>query len=245
VTAFFRLGVCVLGFFFLIFPVSCFSESLKFISLEVAPWSYSSEKNERYKGVFPDVVKEIERRTGHHIEITMTSFSFERIDRELKLGRQDCAIVIEDEVRNEYVILGETLFEHSMGVIARRGLILHEYSDLYGYVISTNKKITISDKFVADKKIKKVFDVDYRIGLRKIKHGRIDAVAGAIPTIEYLANQEGMSDLLGDPLILKMQPVSLQCSKNSKKIRFMDSINQAIKSMKKDGTLSKIMASNF
>lgn len=225
-------------------PTYCFSQNIKFISLEVAPWSYLDEENRQYVGIFPDVIREIENRTGHFIEITMASFSFDRINRELLFGRQDCTIVIEDPIRESYVVVGESLFEYEMGVIAKKMLPLEEYSDLYNMVISTNRKLIITEDFYTDKKLKKEFDLNYELGLKKIRHGRVDAVAGAIPTIQYLAKKNNIIDILGKPLILKLEPISLQCSKKSKNLIFMEDFNEAIKSMKFDGTLKKIIANH-
>lgn len=212
--------------------------------MEVAPWSYAGETGNHYMGIFPDVIREIEKRTGYSIEITMASFSFDRINRELLFGRQDCAIVIEDRSREDYVVVGESLFDHKMGVIAKKGFPLDKYADLYNMVISTNKKLVINQDFYTDKKLKKEFDASYELGLKKIKYGRVDAVAGAIPTIQFLAKKNGLINMLGEPLILKLEPISLQCSKKSKNLMFMEDINRVIKAMKSDGTLNEIIASN-
>ena len=223
----------------------CFSQSIKFISLEVAPWSYLDGSGRGYIGIFPDVVKEIERRTGHDIEITMTAFGFARINRELISGRQDCTIIIEDEYRSEFVLMGETLFNHAMGAIAKKEFVLKKYSDLYGLVISAHKKLMVTEEFYNDTGLLKEFDVNYEVGLRKIKHGRVDAVIGAISTIKYLAKKNNMDDILGEPLVLRLEPVKLQCSINSENLKYMEDMNAAIKSIKADGTLDKIIANNI
>lgn len=235
----------MLKIFFLILlvaPSVCFSQSMKFISLEVAPWSYRSDGE--YVGIFPDIIKEIERRTGHQIKITMSSFSFARINREMMLGRQDCTIVVEDKARDEFVVVGETLFNHAMGVVAKKQYSLKKYSDLYGLVISTNERLMISQEFFSDGNLKKEFDTSYDVGLKKIKHGRIDAVAGALSTIKYLAKKNNMLENLGEPLVLKSEPVTLQCSKKSKNLEYMKDVNSAIKLIKADGTLKKIIDRN-
>lgn len=227
------------------FSIASFAESMKFISIEVAPWAYLNEGQYKHVGIFPDIVEEIERRTGYTIEVTITPFTFERVNRELMIGRQDCTIVIQDEEREDFVLVGEKLFDHMMGVVAIKKYPLKIYPDLYDLTISTHKSLIITKKFFNDDKLKKEFDVNYDIGLRKIKHGRVNAVAGAISTIQYLAKNNNIEDMLGEPLILKLEPVSLQCSKKSKNIDLIESVNDAIRKMKVDGTLEKIMAKNL
>jgi polar amino acid transport system substrate-binding protein len=220
------------------------SVELKFITLEVAPWAYYDYEENSYAGIFSDVVTEIERRTGFTIKIVLSSFGFSRINRELGAGRQDCTMVILQEERKDMVVLGETLFDHSMGVIAKKGVRLNQYEDLYDLTISVHEVLSVEGQFMDDKRLNKEFDVDYSAGLRKIQHGRLDAIAGAISTIEYLARKNGMAGVLGKPLVLNQEPIYLQCSTKSKKLQYIDGVNKAIRSIKKDGTLEKIINRN-
>ena len=59
--------------------------------MEVAPWAYRDVSGIGYSGIFPDLVREMERRTGYEIVITLTPYA--RIDRELESHRQDCTMI--------------------------------------------------------------------------------------------------------------------------------------------------------
>lgn len=214
------------------------STQLRFITIDVAPWATTDADSGEMVGVFPEVIKEIEERTGHDINITLTPFA--RIDRELESGRQDCTILITDENRAKLTRQGELLSYHSMGVIARQGVSLKNYSDLQSLTFSVLRGVAISVKFDADSNLKKEFDTDYLIGIRKIAHKRLDAIAGAIPTIRFLADQHGLSEHLGEQLSLEKAPLMLQCSKRSSNLAVMPELNRAIIDMKQDGTLEKI-----
>jgi polar amino acid transport system substrate-binding protein len=231
-------------FTILMVPVCVNAVELKFITLEVAPWAYYDDSSDGYIGIFSDVVAEMEKRTGFTIKITLSSFGFSRINRELEMARQDCTLVILQKKREDIIVLGEVLFNHSMGVIANKNFRLDKYEDLYKLTISVHEVLSLEGQFMDDKKLNMEFDVDYSTGLRKIQHGRLDAVAGAISTIQYLAKMEGMDYLLGKPLVLKQEPIHLQCSKKSKNLKHLDKLNQAIKSIKSDGTLAKIIKRN-
>ncbi len=219
-----------------------FAAELKFTTLEVAPWAYKNEGDSQYQGIFPELVDEIERLSGHKINVSLTPYA--RINRELESGRQDCTILVTDEERAKVVQIGELLFDHPVGVIAHHSVKLDNYDDLLGLRISLLRGSVISKRFNADENLKKEFDTDYVISLKKLQHRRLDAIAGALPTIQYLANQNDMAGLLGEPLQLSSEPIYFQCSKNSKQLQYMEDINAAIREIKETGTLFKILQNN-
>lgn len=233
-----NLIACIVGSLMLMsFKVS--AEELKFITLEVAPWAYRNEVTGDVEGIFPDIVTEIENRTGNKIVITLTPYA--RIDRELEAGRQDCTMLIREKERDEITDLGELVFYHPIGVVPHKSLQLKNYEELYDLKISVLRALNVTERFSNDNMLQKEEDTHYEIGLRKMKHGRVDAIAGAIPTIQYLAKKYGMHDLLGEPLQLSSEPIFLQCSHKSKKKDYIDSINKSIQSIKDDLSLDKIL----
>lgn len=231
-----------LSVFFFFRPAESSAESFNFITMEVAPWAYRDLKNGSYSGIFPDLVREIERRTGYKIAITLTPYA--RIDRELDSLRQDCTMLVRSDYRDKITQLGELIFNHPMGVIPQRGLRLESYEDLTGVRISVLRALSMTEQFNNDHSLKKEMDTSYEIGLRKMNHGRLDAIAGAIPTIQYLAKANGMTDLLGKPLELSVEPIYLQCSKESKAINHLPYLNETIQRIKADNTLERVLEEN-
>lgn len=216
--------------------------SLKFITVDVAPWAALDPKTGKPWGVFPTVVAEIARRTQTNIAISLQPFS--RIERELQTGGHDCAMIVWNDQRAHFVKRGEMLLDHPIGVIARRGVPAKKYEDLQGLTVSTLRGLSINPRFDADETIKRDYDDDYAMGLRKIAHGRIDAVAGALHTIRYLAKVNGYEAHLGDVLALNTIPLVLQCAVKSPNIDFMPKLDQAIRDMRDDGALRRILEEN-
>jgi polar amino acid transport system substrate-binding protein len=212
----------------------------KMISMDAVPWAYFDAKENRYSGIFPDLVREIEKHSGHDIKITLTSYA--RINRELETGRQDCTMLITEKKRGEITNLGELVFNIPMGVIPNKNTTLTRYEDLSGLTISVLRSLNITDKFTQDNELKKEFDTGYEIGLRKMLHGRLDAIAGTIPTIKYLAKEKGMGELLGKPLLLRFNPIYLQCSKKSKNKQLISDINSAMKSIRESQVLNDVVS---
>jgi polar amino acid transport system substrate-binding protein len=225
------------------FSGSANAAELKFITLEVPPWAYYDNVLNKFVGIFPSLVEEIEKRSGHQIKITLAPYA--RINRELESARQDCTMLIRDDYRDRETKKGELILNHPMGVIAREGLSLNRYEDLKEMRISLLRGSTVSDKFDKDSSLKKDFSTNYNISLLKLKHGRLDAIAGAIPTIQYIAKGKGLGYILGATLELKSEPVFFQCSNHSKNIQYFEDINSVIKSMRLDSTLTRIIGADL
>jgi polar amino acid transport system substrate-binding protein len=223
-------------------PAVAVAVELRFITIEAAPWA-SVDPSGRPVGAFAAIIAELERRTGDRIAITLHSFA--RIDRELEAGTQDCTIILWNESRARLVEQGEAVYPMQFGVIARTGIALASYDDLRPLTISVVRNLGIDPRFDADGMLQKDFDKDYLMGLRKIAHGRINAIAGALPTIRHIAETQGIAHHLGQHLVLTTIPLTLQCSKNSPNLASMARLNEAIRAMKDDGTLVRVLAENY
>ena len=129
-----------------------------------------------------------------------------------------------------------------MGVIPRKGTELTVYEDIQALRLSVIRGATMTPRFDEDTKIYKEYDTDYLIGLRKIARGRLDGIVGAIPTLLYLAEQEGVADQLGEPFPLTEIPLLFQCSKNSPNLDIMPQVNAAIAAMKAEGVVKQIQS---
>ncbi len=212
------------------------ARELKFITIDVAPWAW--RESGREWGVFPELVREMERRTGHAIRVSLEPFA--RVERELETGTQDCTIIIWDEARTAIVHRGAEVSPHVMGVIARRGIPLRRYDDLRPLTISVLRGAPIEPFFDVDQGLRKDFDTSYSIGLWKVARGRADAVAGAVTTIRHLAEREGLAEELGDELVLRQVPLVLQCSRRSPHLDLMPELNRVVEQMVADGTVASI-----
>lgn len=222
---------------------SATARELSFITIDVVPWASYEADSGREVGFFPALVREIERRTGH--EISMSFHPFARIDRELESGQKDCTILVWSEEKARIAERGAMVSYHPIGVIARNGVDLQRYEDLHTMKVSVLRGAPTTPRFDADSGIDKDFMTDYLIGLRKMARGRVDAIAGAIPTIQYLAEQEGLTARLGKRLTLLDVPLVLQCSKASENLDVMPDLNRAIEAIGQDGTMDRLKEENF
>ncbi len=217
------------------------NNTMSFITIDVAPWASVDPSSGRFVGAFPELIEAIGERSGLSMSISLTPFA--RVDRELESGDHDCTILIPRD--ESLVVPGELVSYHAIGVIAREGIVLREYDDMAGRAISVLRGASIHPRFDEDPTLDKQFDTDYAIALRKMERERIDVIAGAIPTIQFIAEQEGVADQLGDILQLAEVPLVFQCSRKSSQLDNMSAINQAIRDIKEDGTLEEIRQRHY
>lgn len=212
---------------------------VKFVTVDAAPWAWASGSG-AVDGAFPIIVGELSRRAG--VAVTITTMPFARIDRELETGGQDCTIILWNEGRGRIVQKGEDIYTMTFGVVARKDVRLGSYEELKPLTISVVRNLAIEARFDQDASLRKDFDKDYSQGLHKIAHRRLDAVAGAIPTIIHQARRDGLVDHLGDRLVLTRIPLALQCARQSRHLGKLEAFNAAIRQMRDDGTLVSILA---
>lgn len=210
--------------------------TLQFITIDVAPWAEKDPQRQVKQGAFFDIIDELETRTGYRIQASVTPFA--RVDREMESGQHDCTILVPRP--HALVVPGELVFNHSLGAIARKGIPLDSYEDLRNLRISMLRGGSLTERFDNDASLTKVMDTDYIIGLRKMARGRTDAIVGAISTLQYMAEIEGILDHLGEPLVMHEMALYLQCSKKSRHLEAMPALNEALVDMRQDGTLDAI-----
>lgn len=214
---------------------------LRFITIDVAPWAFYDEQSREFEGAFVEVVKELRQRTGYDISISLTPFA--RVDREMESGGHDCTILVP---RGEDVVVGgELVSYHDVGVVPHKSIALTNYEDLHSLKISLLRGSAITERFDTDPELKKEYDTDYLIALRKLARQRVDAIAGAIPTILYLAEKNNLDQHLGQAFKLTEIPLVFQCSRKSPNLDAMPALNRAIEAMRADGTIDKIKADYY
>lgn len=217
-------------------PVYAAEEALSFISLDVAPWASTNATTGEDEGAFVEIVREVEKRLQKKVSITITPLA--RVERELQAGTQDCTILV--PLPDELVVKGDTVAYHGLGMLSRKGVKIRDYDDLKSLKLSVIRGGILGHKFDTDESLHKEYDTDYLMGLRKVARGRLDAMVGAIPTLQYLAQQEGLQDMFEEPFLLINTPLVFQCSRNSKRLDQMEKINAILETIKTDGTLEKI-----
>lgn len=214
------------------------SRIIHFITIDVAPWAYLNKTTGEPEGAFVEIVNAMSSELGAPIHIDITPFA--RVERELTQGIQDCTILV--PLQNDMIQSGEVVAFHPVGLIPNKSVTITRYEDLSKLKISVIRGASITEQFDNDTSLNKEIDTDYAMGLRKVARGRLDAIVGAIPTLQHLAEEENLSKFLGTPYSLVDIPLVLQCAKNTQHFAQMSDFNQILQKLKDNGTIAKIQA---
>jgi polar amino acid transport system substrate-binding protein len=182
---------------------------------------------------------ELERRLGQRIEMAFVPVA--RLLQELETGKQDCTFIYDSAQTAAFLVKGEPFTAMPYGVVPRQGLALTSYEDLRPLSIAVPRGHQITPRFEQDAQLAKNVVTDYQAGLQMLVRGRVDAVAGAIPTLLHLAATGGMGERIGAPLVLATLTLYLKCSTRSPRIDAIGELNEGIRKLRADGTLERIL----
>lgn len=211
-------------------------QTMTFVTIEAVPWAAMDPSTGEPFGAFVEIVDALEQRTGLNIQTSLTPFA--RIDREMETGSHDCTIAIPRD--KSLVSRGETLVTHDIGVVSLEEAPINSFETLRNKRLSIPRGSSISQVLEGDYNLQLEQDTDYLMALRKLQRGRIDGIAGAVPTIFYIAKKHDLYDMLAPSFKLSDVPLMFQCSWKSEKLDLMPVLNEAIRSMKEDGSLEAI-----
>lgn len=202
-----------------------------------------SEENKK-TGVLYEILKEIKKLTNNSKEIQL--YPAKRILLSSKQNNKICSIAANTpDVIESFNLIEPIGFNVTVGILPISGIKLSEYSDLSDKIIAVPLGIIFDEKFHNDKSLNKVHPPAYINGIRMLKKGRADAVAGAIPMLKYIAKKENISKSFFDkPLIMFEASMYLICNKSIKKEE-TDILKDALKKLKSNGKTQQILDNYF
>jgi polar amino acid transport system substrate-binding protein len=207
--------------------------------IQLDPWTMPDPHNPHsVTGIVPDLMRELEKRTGHHITGIMTPYA--RVEADLEAGRIDFSFMAWGPQRARYANKGVDAFPLAFGILPVKGVALKSYADLKGIAISVTRGLKVDPVFDADNTLNKAGDLDYTLGVKKANVGRVQAVAGSLSTIRHIALELGVNERFGEPLVLKTTVAAISYSKKSPHPEQEKVIDEAMKQIIADGTMLKI-----
>jgi polar amino acid transport system substrate-binding protein len=218
-------------------------EELKFVTMEQFPYGYKTEKG-KPAGIWYDILNNIIQKSGISVrnEITPTK----RIVSYYNSNVRSCTLLADNtEKEDNLENIGEIGQVLSAGVLPKNGIKIEKYTDLKNLVIAVPLGIEFYNTFDNDLTINKVRPPQYLNAIKMLSKGRVDAVAGAIPILKYIAKLEGMSEReFGSPLIFITTNVMLVCTKSVNKI-VRNKLKVALTELKEEGGVKKILDQYF
>jgi len=228
-------------------------EQLKLVTLHNPPLAY--EENGQLTGAIVEVVKEVVKRTGRKVLISM--MPWKRAQREVELGRQDGVFNTGNTAwRREWAYFNDdVLFAESYALftIKNKNVYINlEFDNVADLQVGIQRGYVYGEKFqqaLDNEKFKGIATVEtIQQNIQKLIKNRVDLFIGdLIPTIYYL-KQTGILDKVSivkqqgsdKKLIISVWPTYMAFSKNTISKDYVKRFNRALVEMKRDGTSQKI-----
>ena len=139
---------------------------------------------------------------------------FKRVLARINAKQQFCTIAANTPLSANVFDLVEPIgYQISAGILPAKGINLINYSNLKNLKIDTTLGAYIDERFNNDDSLKKVISSKYENAMKMLINGRVDAVAGAIPALAYIAKRQGLDqNSFGNPLVYDPYDLFLVCS---------------------------------
>ena len=194
-------------------------------------------------GVLYDILNQILKTSAMNKSIDI--IPTKRLLSLLQNNHKVCTIVANTPDVKVFDLIEPIGFKLTAGILPRPGIKVDNYSHLENKVIAVPLGIIFDKKFHQDDTLIKVRPHHYINAIKMLKTGRVDAVAGAILTLKYIAKKEGMNLMsFNKPLILAQTEAYLVCTADLNKIN-REKLQKAVIQLKLNGTIKKILIKYF
>ena len=220
-----------------------FEEDVAMFVMEQIPYGFQGEDGQN-TGVLFDILHEIRGSSG--IGLAVKTLPLKRLLATLLRDKKSCTLVADSPVIVDNLDLIEPIgFTLTAGILPVAGVELKNYASLKGKLIAVALGIQFDQKFHRDSSLNKVSTAQYIDAINLMKAGRVDAVAGAIAILKYIAIQEGLTaGFFDQPLILIKKDMYLACSfKLTKSER--SKLQQAVIELRAKGKTQQIIDDYF
>jgi ABC-type amino acid transport substrate-binding protein len=215
------------------------SHTLSIYTMEQIPYGYITQ-NGRASGLLFEILDKIILESG--LEIQNELVPAKRLELELLSKRTVCTLLADvPNIKGRFDLVEPIGYEFQSGLLPKVGIKLDSYSSLKGKILAVPNGIEFYDKFDDDNELSKVTPPKFINAIRMLKAGRVDAIAGSISVLKYIAQREGMfNDDFGEPLIFTRNNIHLVCSKATDK-RERSILKRAVINLKLNGTIQKLL----
>ena len=213
------------------------------IAMEQILYGFENDQGEK-TGALYDLLVEIRNTSGIGLPVIIQPAK--RLLATMSRGKKNCTAVINSpDVINSLDVIEPIGYKLAAGILPAAGIKLKEYSSLKKIKIAVPLGIVFDDKFHSDKSLNKVSTPKYINGIKMMKLGRVDAVAGAVSVLKFIAKQEGLNNhFFDDPLIFTESDLYLVCSfqlNNNER----DKLQQAVIKLRSNGKAQDIFNRYF
>ncbi len=215
---------------------------VRILVMQQLPYGYISDEGQK-TGILYEILDRIVKASDMTMPINI--MPTKRLVSTMLDNEKVCSIFVNSPDTAPFDIIEPIGYQVTVGILPASGIKLDDYSNLQGIIIAVPLGIIFDEKFHNDTSLNKVRPLHYINAVKMLKLGRIDAIAGAIPILKFLAKQQGMSlSTFDKPLVMLRGEMYLFCTKSvHKKVR--DKMKEALIRLKDKGEIQKLLDSYF
>jgi ABC-type amino acid transport substrate-binding protein len=207
-------------------------------TLEQIPYGFKTSKGQIKGGLF-DTMNAIISESG--LKASNQLLPPQRLMFELDTGDQLCTLIANTPDTSKHFDLIEPIgISLPAGILPRKGLKLPNYASLKNTIIAVPLGVYFNKQFDRDNALTKIRPLNYSNAIQMLKYKQVDAVAGAIESLRYIAKHGSQLDSdFAPPLILSKLKIYLTCNRSTPDT-VRDAMRAAIMTLKKSGKIQKI-----
>jgi len=207
-------------------------------TLEQVPYGFKTSKGQ-IEGILFDIMNAIIIESG--LKASNQLLPPQRLIIELLKGSQLCTLVANTPYAVQHFDLIEPVgLKLSAGILPRKGIKLPNYASLNNIIIAVPLGIFFDERFDNDHTLTKIRPLSYSNAIQMLKYKRVDAVAGAIESLRYIAKYDSLSvSDFAPPLVLSNHKIYLTCYRDTPST-VREAMRAAIITLKKSGEIQQI-----
>jgi len=181
------------------------------LTLSQIPYGFVTPEG-KTTGVLYEILNNIMALSG--VEKPNNIVPFKRVLARIHAKQQFCTIAAGTSQSAELFDLVEPIgYRMSAGILPAKGIDLVNYASLKNIQIAAPLGAYVDKRFNNDTTLQKVVSSKYVNAMKMLINGRVDAVAGAMPALTYIAKTKGLSKhSFGKPLVFEPFDVYLVCT---------------------------------
>jgi len=210
--------------------------------MQQLPYGYISGEGQK-TGILYEILDRIVKASDMTIPINI--MPTKRLVSTMLDNEKVCSIFVNSPDTAPFDIIEPIGYQLTGGILPASGIKLDDYSKLQELIIAVPLGIIFDEKFHNDTSLNKVRPPHYINAVKMLKRGRVDAIAGAIPILKFLAKQQGMSlSIFDKPLVMLRGEMYLFCTKSVHK-NVRDKMKETLIHLKNKGEIQKLLDSYF
>jgi len=186
-------------------------DSIAMLTMEQIPYGYLSPEG-KHIGMLYDILNEIILES----EVGQTNHLMppRRIFLEMITKKKICTLAADvPSMVSNFDLIEPIGYELKAGVLPRAGIKIQNYSDLKKIIIAVPTGVNFDDQFDNDLDIIKAQPSEYVNAIRMLKKGRVDAIAGAINNLYFIAKMKNMPfETFDKPFTFQTNNIYLVCT---------------------------------